>query len=58
MKRLEAQISLLNVYEGDETTVNKNINAVSYFINLFDFMSSKISWIYVRFFKSMLILNE
>ena len=58
IKRLEAQISLLKVYEGVETTINTNINAVNYFVNLFDFLSSKNSWIYVRFLKSMLIFNE
>ena len=57
IKRLEAQISLLKVYEGIETTINTNINAVRYFVNLFDFLTSKISWIYVRFLKSMLIFN-
>ena len=54
IKRLEAQISLQKVYEGVETTINANSNAVNYFVvNLFDFLRSKISWLYVRFLKSM-----
>ena len=59
IKKLKAQISLLKLYEGVETTINTNINALNYFvINLFDFLSSKICWIHVRFLKSMLIFNE
>ena len=57
-KRLDAPISLLKVYKGVEITINTNINAVNYFVNLFDFRSSKISWTCVRFLKSMLIFNE
>ena len=42
IKRLEAQISLLKVYEGVETTWNTHINAVNYFaVNLFQLIAQK-----------------